>query len=80
MLLQAIPAAVAGVRNLQDASPQPAVDFVLNSLEQGLPPGGMLYDEDACTARFLEALGHLRPKEPQVCLKIDARQSSNCST
>ena len=49
-----------------DSSPQPAVDFLLSSLEQGLPPGGMLYDEDACTARFLEALGLLRPRDPAV--------------
>ena len=57
---------MAGVRDLLEASPQAAVDFILACLEQGLPPGGALYDEDACTAKLLEALGLLRPREPRV--------------
>ena len=68
--LQAIPTAVAGVRDLLDSSPQLAVDFLLSSLEQGLPPGGILYDEDACTASFLDALGLLRPRDPAVRLVV----------
>ena len=61
-----MPGALAGVRDAADYSPPAAVNLLLSALEQGLPPGGALYDEDALTGRCLAALGLLRPREPAV--------------
>ena len=64
--VQAIPAALAGIMDAGDYSPTAAVNLLLSALQQGLPSGGSLYDEDACTARCLAALGMLRPREASV--------------
>ena len=71
---QAVPTALGGIRDAGDYSPPAVVNFLLSVLEQGLPSGGALYDEDACTARCLAALGMLRPQDPQVklaCWSLD---------
>ena len=66
--VQAIPGALAGIRDAADHTPVAAATLLLSALEQGLPSGGALYDEDALTGRCLAALGMLRPREPAVRL------------
>ena len=66
MTHQAIPGAVARVRDQRGQSPAAASEFLLGVLEQGVPGGGALYDERATTAAFIAALGCLRCHSPEV--------------
>lgn len=77
--MQAIPGAVASVRDQRGVSPVPATGFLLNILEQGVPQGGRLYDERATTAAFAAALGACHPSSSEVCPLLHATRSCHAS-
>ena len=63
---------MASVRDQRGLSPAAATEFLVGVLEQGVPTGGMLYDERTSTAAFVAALGACHPHSPEVRVKSEA--------
>ena len=63
---QALPMALARVRDEANASPPEAVDAVVDALAHE-DNRGNLYDDCGFLASLLRALGHMAPSSQQVC-------------
>ena len=70
--MQALPLAIAAVRDTRGHSFPEAAELLLDVLEHGDNSGGA-YDDDNALAALLEALGQLRLSSPEVATSPPGR-------